>query len=111
VLNARIDVFLPSALAGAPEGTQAELVAEGLERARRSLDAGADCVYPIALWEPGTLAAFIDGVPGPVNALPLPRAPSLPELAALGAARVSWGTRLHREAMDRFARALETFAG
>jgi 2-methylisocitrate lyase-like PEP mutase family enzyme len=111
VLNARIDVFLPSALAGAPEGTQAGLVADGLARARRYLDAGADCVYPIALWEPGALAAFIDGAPGPVNVLALPRAPSLPELAALGAARVSWGTLLHREAMARFARALGTLAG
>ena len=72
----------------------------------RYLAAGADCVYPIALWEPDALGAFIDACPGPVNVLALPRAPSLRELAALGAARVSWGTLLHREAMARFAAGL-----
>jgi 2-methylisocitrate lyase-like PEP mutase family enzyme len=111
VLNARIDVFLPGALRGDPEGAQAELLPEALERARRYLDAGADCVYPIALREAGALRAFIEACPGPVNVLATPRAPSVRELAALGAARVSWGTLLHREAMARFAAQLEGLAG
>jgi 2-methylisocitrate lyase-like PEP mutase family enzyme len=110
VINARIDVFLPAALAGEPEGIQTGLMAEGLERARRYLDAGADCVFPIALWEPGALAAFVRETPGPVNVLALPRAPSPSELAALGAARVSYGTLLHREAVARFAQDLGTLA-
>lgn len=110
VVNARIDVFLPAALEGADAGTQEGLVTEALERARLYLDSGADCVYPIALWEAGALAAFIRGAPGPVNVLALPRAPTPPELAALGAARVSYGTVLHRAAMTRFARDLEALA-
>ena len=45
VINARIDVFLAD---GGPQGA---LVADALRRARAYLDAGADCVYPIALRE------------------------------------------------------------
>jgi 2-methylisocitrate lyase-like PEP mutase family enzyme len=59
-------------------------------------------VYPILLWEPDALRHFISEVRGPVNVLPLPQAPPLAELAALGAARVSWGTLLQHEAMARF---------
>ena len=33
----------------------------------------------------------------------LPQTPPLAELAALGVARVSWGTLLHNDAMARFA--------
>jgi 2-methylisocitrate lyase-like PEP mutase family enzyme len=55
VLNARIDVFL-----GAPrERPQLDLVHAALERARAYVDAGADCVYPIALWQAEAIAAFM----------------------------------------------------
>jgi 2-methylisocitrate lyase-like PEP mutase family enzyme len=37
-----------------------------------------------------------------VNVLALPRGPSVGELTELGAARISWGTLLHRDAMARF---------
>jgi 2-methylisocitrate lyase-like PEP mutase family enzyme len=102
VINARIDVFLWPLLAGAEPGTQEELVPEALRRATAYLDAGADCVYPIALWESDALRRFMSEVRGPVNAVRLPQAPSLAELAALGVARVSWGPFLYRDAMARF---------
>ena len=38
-----------------------------------------------------------------MNVTRLPQTPSLAELAALGVARVSWGTLLYRDAMARFA--------
>ena len=38
----------------------------------------------------------------PVEVIRLPQTPSLAELAALGVARVSWATLLHRDAMARF---------
>ena len=41
-------------------------------------------------------------VSGPVNVIRLPQTPSLAELAALGVARVSWATLLHRDSMARF---------
>ncbi len=102
VINARVDVFLGPLLAGAGPGTQEELVPEALQRANAYLEAGVDCVYPIALWEPDALRRFNSDVHGLVNVLRLPQAPSLAELAALGVARVSWGPFLYREAMGRF---------
>jgi 2-methylisocitrate lyase-like PEP mutase family enzyme len=102
VINARVDVFLHPFLAGAGEGTQEELVPEAARRANAYLEAGVDCVFPIILWEADALRGFMSEVRGPVNALPLPQAPPLAELAALGVARVSWGTLLHWEAMARF---------
>jgi 2-methylisocitrate lyase-like PEP mutase family enzyme len=102
VINARVDVFLHPFLAGAGPGTQEELVPEALRRANAYLEAGVDCVYPIALWETEPLRRFTSEIPGPLNVLRIPQAPSLAELAALGVARVSWGPFLHRDAMARF---------
>jgi 2-methylisocitrate lyase-like PEP mutase family enzyme len=101
VINARVDVFLSGFLAGAGPETQSELVPEALRRANAYLEAGVDCVYPIALWETDALRRFMSEVRGPVNVIRLPQTP-LAELAALGVARVSWATLLHRDAMARF---------
>jgi len=102
VINARVDVFLGPYFAGAGSETQKELVPEALRRANAYLEAGADCVYPIALWEPEALRLFMSEVRGPVNVIRPPETPSLAELAALGLARVSWATLLYREAMAHF---------
>ncbi len=102
VLNARVDVFVGPFFAGAGPETLAELVPEALRRANAYLEAGADCVYPIGLWETGALRRFVSEVRGPVNVIRVPQTPSLAELAALGVARVSWATLLHRDAMARF---------
>ena len=102
LINARVDVFFGPMLAGAGPGTQEALVPEALRRADAYLEAGADCVYPIGLWETDALRPFISAVSGPVNVVRLPQAPPLAELAALGVARVSWGPLLYWEAMARF---------
>jgi 2-methylisocitrate lyase-like PEP mutase family enzyme len=102
VINARVDVFLGPFLAGAGPGTQEELVPEAIRRANAYLEAGVDCVYPIALWETDALRRFNAEVAGRVNILRLPQGPSLAELASLGVARVSWGPLLYRDAMGRF---------
>jgi 2-methylisocitrate lyase-like PEP mutase family enzyme len=103
VINARVDVFLGPFFAGAGAGTQEELVPEALRRANAYLEAGADCVYPIGLWETDALRRFTSEVRGPVNVIRVPQTPSLAELAAIGVARVSWATLLYRDAMARFA--------
>jgi 2-methylisocitrate lyase-like PEP mutase family enzyme len=87
-------------------------VGEAPRRARAYLEAGVDCVFPIALWETDALRRFTSEVRGPVNVvrLPLPQAPSLAELAALGVARVSWGPFLYRDAIARFEEQLGSLA-
>jgi 2-methylisocitrate lyase-like PEP mutase family enzyme len=106
VINARIDVFLGPFLAGASPGTQEELVDEAVRRANAYLQAGVDCVFPIALWETDALRRFISEIRGLVNAIRLPQTHSLAELAVLGVARVSWGPFLYRDAIARFAEQL-----
>jgi 2-methylisocitrate lyase-like PEP mutase family enzyme len=110
VLNARIDVFLPGLLAGAEAGAQRALVPEALVRAHAYRQAGADCVFPIGLWEPDALRAFTAQAGAPVNTLALPRAPSLAGLAQLGVARVSYASLLHRQAIERFGDTLGSLA-
>jgi 2-methylisocitrate lyase-like PEP mutase family enzyme len=100
VINTRIDVFLLG------DGPQAELVPEALRRARAYFDAGADCVYPIGLWERDALADFVAAAGGPVNLLAFPKAPPPDELAQIGAARISYGGLLHRQTMEQFERTL-----
>jgi 2-methylisocitrate lyase-like PEP mutase family enzyme len=113
VINARVDVFFGPWFAGAGPGTQDALVPEALERAHAYLDAGADCVFPLGIWEKDALHRFMADVRGPVNVVPLPEAllplpetPSLAELTDLGVARVSWGPLLFRDAMARFGEQL-----
>jgi 2-methylisocitrate lyase-like PEP mutase family enzyme len=109
VINARIDLFLADLLSGSGR-PQSELVPEALERAGAYLEAGADCVYPIALWERDAIADFTSRMGAPVNVLATPRAPSLVELAELGVARVSWGGLLYHDVMQRFTDSLASLA-
>jgi 2-methylisocitrate lyase-like PEP mutase family enzyme len=109
VINARIDVFLPDALSGS-DRPQAKLVPGALDRAHAYLDAGADCVFPIALWERDALRSFVSRAAGPVNALKIPPAPSVAELAGLGVARVSYASLLHRDTMEHFDGVLASLA-
>jgi 2-methylisocitrate lyase-like PEP mutase family enzyme len=89
VLNARIDVHLRRA--GTTE--------DALDRARRYLAAGADCLYPIGIADERDIAAFT-ALGAPVNVLLRPGAPSPARLAELGVARISLGGGLHAHAMD-----------
>ena len=86
VINARVDTFarrLPNALE------------EAIERGKRYLDAGADCVYPITVSDEGDIAALVDTL-GMVNVNLGPRSPSVARFAELGVARISVGSGLHR---------------
>ena len=109
VINARIDLFLADVLSGSSR-PQSELVPAAAARAQAYLDAGADCVFPILLWEREPLRDFISRAAGPVNILKIPPAPALAELAELGAARISYGTLLHRDAIEHFDGLLASLA-
>ena len=101
VINARVDNFL-SPFIRDEVGTQQKLVPEALERASAYLEAGADCVYPIALWEPDALGRFMSEVRGPVNVTRVPQVSSVADLAALGVSRISWALYLFFASMDHF---------
>jgi 2-methylisocitrate lyase-like PEP mutase family enzyme len=109
VINARVDVFVAPFEAD-EAASQGGLVAEALRRAAAYLQAGADCVYPILLWEADPLRRFMSEVRGPVNIARLPQAPSLAELTELGVARVSWGPLLQWEAMAQFQERLASLS-
>lgn len=95
VLNAQVDVFLRAA--GPPEGRPAEAV----RRARRYRAAGADCIYPIVLADPEAIRALVAELDVPVNVLARPGTPALAELAALGVARISFGSGVYAAARAR----------
>ena len=83
VINARVDVFVRNT--GGIE--------EAVERGNAYLDAGADCVYPIAC--PVTAVADLAGrIDGPINVLAIPGMPEPHELQNLGVARMTWGSGL-----------------
>lgn len=108
VINARVDVFLGPYVADPGPGTQEQLVGEALRRATVYLEAGADCVYPICLWEADPLRRFMSEVSGPVNLARMQEGPAVAELAELGVARVSWALYLFWDAMARFKDQLAT---
>lgn len=92
VINARVDVFLHGT---ADPHARLE---EGMARARAYREAGADCVLPILADEDG-LRAFVEQVDAPVNAFWQPDGSSLPRLAELGVARISFGSAIQRVAL------------
>jgi 2-methylisocitrate lyase-like PEP mutase family enzyme len=92
VINARVDVFIRGGK------DQAVHLEDGLERARRYLDAGADCTYPIFLVDEALLASFVEQVDAPVNAFSLPKSPSRERIAEMGIARITFGGALHHVA-------------
>jgi 2-methylisocitrate lyase-like PEP mutase family enzyme len=113
VINARVDVYVRPVAATTvaattvaattvaattvAAATDAAATDAAVERAKAYLAAGADCVYPI-LAPPDALAALVQRIGGPVNAMYQPGGPSLAELAALGVARITFGGGLHARA-------------
>ena len=98
VLNARVDM---------PAGTPEQLD-EAVSRARAYLDAGADCVFPIRILDLAVLEQFVARVAAPVNAFGAPGGPSVARLAAIGAARVSFGAGPLGAALSELRRTGET---
>lgn len=88
VLNARIDTIIRH-----PRRDPAATLAETVRRARLYVAAGADCVYPIGLNDPGIVKELVDTLGVPVNVNP---SPPLSALAAAGAARISTGAGTYR---------------
>src|SRR5262245_9623692 len=102
VLNARVDVFLHEF-----RSEEARLE-EGVRRAGAYRAAGADCVYPILMREPASIARFVREVRCPVNVLAIGGAALLPSLVETGVHRISFGGLLHKQAMSELGATLET---
>jgi 2-methylisocitrate lyase-like PEP mutase family enzyme len=93
VVNARVDV-------------REDALDDGLARARRYRDAGADCIYPIFVAGEDAIRAFVDAAEV-VNVYLRPTAPSLDRLREIGVRRISVGGSLMRAAMKEARRIAE----
>ena len=93
VINARTDVFLKGI--GAPEAR----LGVAIDRGKAFLAAGADCVFVPGVRDRETIGELVRGIGGPVNILATTGTPSIPDLEALGVARVSLGSGPMRAAL------------
>ncbi|HET9168367.1 MAG TPA: isocitrate lyase/phosphoenolpyruvate mutase family protein [Actinospica sp.] len=103
-VNARIDVYFKHI--GEPE-TRLD---ETLARAERYLEAGASGIFVPFAGGPDTIAALTKAIAAPVNILASPGVPTVPELAALGVARVTLGSTVAAAAYALVRRAAEELA-
>ena len=94
VINARVDVHVHKGP-----------IEEGLKRARKYFDAGADCVYPIFLSDAAAIREYV--ALGPTNVLYFPGSIALRDLAGLGVARISVGPLLFRLLLKRLESATD----
>jgi 2-methylisocitrate lyase-like PEP mutase family enzyme len=93
VLNARVDVFV----------RHTGGIDDAVERGNAYLEAGADCVYPIAC-PVDAVADLARRIEGPINVLVIPGLPEPRELQGLGVARMTWGSGLASIAYAEAAR-------
>jgi 2-methylisocitrate lyase-like PEP mutase family enzyme len=105
VVNARTDVYL----AGAAEGAAA--LKESVRRANAYAEAGARSLFVPAVNDRTALKTLAKEIAGPLNILAGAASPPLPELKALGVARVSIGGSLARACYKLVAKAAEELRG
>jgi 2-methylisocitrate lyase-like PEP mutase family enzyme len=93
VVNARTDTYWREV------GEAGWRFAETVRRANAFLGAGADCVFVPGVKDPGTIAALVREIPGPLNVLAGAGSPTVRELGGLGVGRVSVGSGPARAVM------------
>ncbi len=95
VINARTDACLLGSAA------PAERIGEAVRRGNRYLAAGADCVFVPDMGDLARagLAELVSGLDGPLNLIAGAGTPPVPELQAMGVARLSFGPRPMRAAL------------
>lgn len=87
-VNARIDTYLR--VHGDPDTR----LSRTLERAEAYMQAGASGIFVPGVADADTVGALVAGIDAPVNILAGPGSPTVKQLAALGAARVSLGSTI-----------------
>ncbi len=99
VINARTDALRYG------EGSEEARFSEGIARANKYRDAGADCVYPMGLVDAGSISRFVKQVDHfPVNVMIRKGLPPIEQLQKLGVARVSFGPGASYAAMGLLKR-------
>ncbi|MEO6858153.1 MAG: isocitrate lyase/phosphoenolpyruvate mutase family protein [Solirubrobacteraceae bacterium] len=104
VLNTRTDTFIRLV------GDEAAQLEEAIRRGRLYLEAGADCVYPIAVASKDHVASLIASVPGPLNFLARRGGLSIDDLAGLGARRISLASGVFHLVAERLGDILSALA-
>ena len=99
VINARTDAL--SLAPGEPEA----LLAEAIRRGTAYRDVGVDCLYPMGLTDPESIAGYVKAVEFPINVMIRKGLPSIAELQRLGVARVSFGPSASYATMGLLRRA------
>ena len=98
VLNARTDTYFV--------GVEGDAFAETVERSRRYLEAGADCVFVPGVVEADTIRRLAAAISGPMNVVAgLANTIDAPTLFSLGVVRVSLGGSLARASLSGLERA------
>ena len=103
VINARCDMYLNGI------GEPADRFEGSIERLRRYVDAGADCLFVPGVTDAALISRLVEALQFPLNILAGPGAPPAPRLEALGVARLSVGSGIMRATMGltrRIAREL-----
>jgi len=93
VINARTDVYLLAI------GEKSARFEHAVRRLTAYREAGADCLYPMGIFDAETIGRLTQAISGPVNVMGLPGAPPATELERLGVARVSTASGPARVAM------------
>lgn len=96
VINARTDLFL------AGEPVSRDLLDEAIARGNAYRRAGADCIFVPDMGELGELeiALLVEGIEAPLNLVAGETTPSVQRLDDLGVARLSFGPRPMRAALQ-----------
>lgn len=102
VINARTDVFLAHGAAASRER-----LSEAIQRGNAYRRAGADCVFvpDMGVLGESEIAILANGIETPLNLVAGAKTPSVQRLEALGVARLSFGPRPMRAALQ-FLRAM-----
>jgi 2-methylisocitrate lyase-like PEP mutase family enzyme len=91
-LNARVDVF--GAVSSHREGMD-----DAIARGNAYAEAGADCIFIFRPGDAQVIGTLVKEIHAPLSVLAGEDTPSVPELEALGVARVSYGTSFTRYAI------------
>lgn len=108
-INARTDVYIK----GTGFDDNGKLL-ETIKRGRAYIDAGADCIFPIAVKQIDHIRGLTSNIAAPINILAIPGVPDFKQLNDLGVARVSLGPgflKIAVRALKNFAESLRNSEG